>query len=145
MAADGQTEPYLIYEWHAVEGLVRARGEDPSLKHMPGIQKVKDCIRDRVALSSARYLKTASVFGFHGVYRVLAENLDVVKDGMVGETGYELLTTWEREQGLVGFASGQESEGARWRDLITGAVSEAMTKGSVSRSPGWQGWKNKFG
>jgi hypothetical protein len=31
VCADGQSLPYLIYEWHAVEGIVRTRGDDPKL------------------------------------------------------------------------------------------------------------------
>ncbi len=140
LAADGQSEPYLVFEWHAVEGLVRSRGDDPKLKELPGKRKASDCIRDHIPLSSARYLKTASVFGFHGVYRGLADNLDVLKDGQMGDTGYALLTAWEREQGLKGLISGQPGVGFGWRNRIASAIGDSLAKGSVARGAGWQCW-----
>jgi hypothetical protein len=88
LAADGQSEPWMAYEWHVVEGLVRSCGDDPELMGLPGSQKARYCIRDRLSLSAARYLKTATVFGFHGVYRPLADNLDIFRDGFLGERGY---------------------------------------------------------
>lgn len=126
-----------------MEGLVRARGDDERLKNLPGILKVKECIRDRVPLGARRYLKTATVFGFHGVYRPLAEELDVVRDGIVGDKGYEILSVWEKEQGLQGFLS-EDGPGETIRKLIFEALQEGMRKGKVVRSPVWQGW-NFFG
>lgn len=29
LALDGQSEPYIVYEWHVVEGVVRSKGDDP--------------------------------------------------------------------------------------------------------------------
>ena len=141
LASDGQSEPYLVYEWHMVEGIVRSRGDDSRLTGLPGIQKTRDCIHDNMQLSSARYLKTASVFGFHGVYRLLADNIDIVRDGMLGDSGYELLTTWEKEQGLRGFCNGNNGPGHDRRQQIHSAINEAMTKGAVVRSRSWSGWQ----
>lgn len=140
LAADNQSQPYLVYEWYAVEGLVRSRGDDPHLNRLPGILKVKDCIREKLPISSARYLKTASVFGFHGVYRLLADNLDIVRNGYLGENGYQLLETWEKEQSLYGYTSGNTGPGYKRRGQIQSAVQEAMAKGAVCRSGYWDGW-----
>ncbi|MGA2402149.1 MAG: hypothetical protein ABSG91_10630 [Syntrophobacteraceae bacterium] len=46
LAADGQTDPYLVYEWHVVEGIIRRRGNDSNLKGLPGTLKARDCLRD---------------------------------------------------------------------------------------------------
>ena len=119
LAADGQSEPYMVYEWHAVEGLVRKRGED-GLSGLPGILKTRECMKQGLKLSAARYLKTASVFGFHGVYRLLANNLDIVRHGWLGDNGYELLSVWEKEQRLTGFISGNGGNGAGIRSLNSG-------------------------
>jgi len=140
LAADGQTEPYLVYEWHVVEGLVRTRGKEESFGGIPGTLKVKNSIRQNLPLSAARYLKNAGTFGFHGVYRVLAKNLDIVTDGILGETGYELLKEWEDEQDLNGFLSGSNGNGHhRYRQIRT-AVEKAISKGAVAKSPAWGGW-----
>jgi hypothetical protein len=139
LAADGQSEPYMVYEWLAVEGLVRKRG-DNGIVGLPGILKTRDCIKQGLKLSAARYLKTASVFGFHGVYRLLSTNLDIVRDGLLGNNGYELLSTWEKEQRLSGFLSGNGGPGSSCRTQIQGAIKDSIQKGHVDRSPTWQGW-----
>ncbi len=140
LAADKQTPPYLVFEWHAVEGIVRKKGDDPTLKGLPGVLKVKDCIQNRIPISAARYLKTASVFGFHGIYRALADNLDIIRNGFLGENGYALLETWEKEQGLYGYHGGNHGPGEKRRSQIHSAVQEAMAKGAVCRSWSWDGW-----
>lgn len=140
LAADGQSEPYMVYEWHAVEGLFRKYG-DNGIRGLPGILKTRDCINQGLRLSAARYLKTASVFGFHGVYRLLSSNLDIVRDGMLGDNGYELLSVWEKEQRLTGFLNGNSGSGFAVRNQIQSAIRDAMQKGHVDRSPTWQGWK----
>jgi len=140
VAADGHSEPYLVYEWHVVEGIIRTRRDDPELKRLPGSLKVKECLRDHVRISAARYLKTATVFGFHGVYRPFADNLDIVKNNLLGENGYELLTAWEKEQELNGFVNGNNGNGLAVRQQLEVAIQDAMKKGAVSRSGGWNGW-----
>jgi len=140
LAADGQSEPYLVYEWHVVEGIIRSRGSDPNLTGLPGTLKSRSCLQDGVKLSAARYLKTPTVFGFHGVYRLLANNLDIIRDGILGDNGAELLYIWEKEQTLPGFLSGTNGQGLKSRQQIESALKDGMEKGAVSRSGGWDGW-----
>lgn len=139
LANDGQSEPYMVYEWHVVEGLYRKWG-DGGTRGLPGILKTRDCILQGLTLSAARYLKTASVFGFHGVYRLLATNLDISRDGLLGDKGYELLAAWEKEQQLKGFLSGNIGSGYAIRCQIQSAIKDAIQKGHVDRSSTWQGW-----
>ena len=141
LAADGQSQLYLVYEWHVVEGIVRTRGDDSTLSGLPGVQKARECIRDGLSLSAPRYLKTATVFGFHGVYRLLSNNLDIVREGFLGENGYELLTIWEKEQGLQGFSTGHNGPGLKRRTQVQSAAQDGMSKAMVSRSGSWDGWK----
>ena len=139
LAADGQSEPYMVYEWHAVEGLFRKWG-DNGIRGLPGILKTRDCIKQGLKLSAPRYLKTASVFGFHGVYRLLANNLDIVREGLLGNNGYELVSVWEKEQRLHGFWVGHGGPGSSVKSQIQGAIKDAIQKGHVARSSTWQGW-----
>ena len=141
MAADGQSEPWMVYEWYAVEGIVRSRGDDPDLSRLPGVQKARDCIRDGMSMSAPRYLKTPTVFGFHGVYRLLADNLDIIRNDYLGDNGYRLLTTWEKEQNMGGFVSGQSGPGVSFRHQIESAVEDGIKKGATSRSGSWSGWR----
>lgn len=142
VAKDGISAPWMVYEWHAVEGFVRTKRDE--LKGLPGVQKAKDAIARKVPLCARNYLKTATVFGFHGVYRGLAENVDVFRNGSLGEFGYRLLAVWEKEQNLPGFLSGRDGSGAKERNRIEAAVRDAMEAKAVIRNSGWNGW-NFFG
>jgi len=140
VANDGQSEPWMVYEWYIVEGLVRSRGNDPDLRQLPGVRKAQEAIRDGIRLSAARYLKTATVFGFHGIYRPFAYDLDIVRDGLPGENGYELISTWEKEQGLTGFTSQESGAGATFRGRLFDAVKDGLAQAGVARSYHWPTW-----
>lgn len=139
-AKDGTTEPWLVFEWLLAEGLVRSLGHDPQeLIGLPGSQKVRQAIRDGVSMSTKRYLKTPSVFGFHGVYRLLAKTLDIESHGRLSEQGRELLSAWSEEQALPGFLEGT-GDGATWLKLLRGAVQDGLDKGFIDKKPQWRGW-----
>ena len=141
VATDGVSEPRQVFEWHVVEGLVRIVRRSARLSGLPGRMKVGTCIRDRVPLSARRYLKTPTVFGFHGVYRALARELGLESADFLDEFGHELLDLWENEQGLDGFCSGTSGPGADWRKNLAKAVGDGLAAGHVSRSGGWSGWQ----
>ncbi len=106
ISGDGVTEPWLVFEWYVVEGLVRTRGQkEADIQGLPGRLKAARAIADGVALSAKRYLKTPSIFGFHGIYRLLARTLEIEQGEQVGERGYKLLNIWAKEQELDGFLS----------------------------------------
>jgi hypothetical protein len=140
MARDGISPPWLVFEWIAVEGFVRtADGRDPF--KLPGSEKASTALRERVPLSAARYLKTPNVFGFHGVYRGLARDLDVDNAGRLGEIGYNLLTAWTKEQKLDGFTGTAGGKGANICEQLYWAVRESLQAGAVARGDGWQHWR----
>ena len=85
VASDGVSEPWQVFEWYVVEGLVRSLADSSELPGLPGREKSANAIRDKVPLSAARYLKTPSVYGFHGVYRLLSRTLGVEMTGRLGE------------------------------------------------------------
>jgi hypothetical protein len=140
VASDRISPPWLVFEWIAVEGFVRtADGRDPF--KLPGSDKAKTALRERVPLSAARYLKTPNVFGFHGVYRGLARDLEIDNAGRLGEIGYELLTTWTSEQKLDGFTGTAGGDGANICKKLSEAVGESLQAGAVARRDGWQYWR----
>lgn len=141
LAADGLSEPWQVFEWHLVEGLVRTRRANDAVRGVPGSDKAAAAVADHVHLSAARYLKTPSVYGYHGVYRLLAENLDIVVDGRLGEAGCELLMAWMREQRLGGFWGSADGPGRLWKKSLFSAVEDGLEKGVVDRGGGWQGWR----
>jgi hypothetical protein len=139
VARDGITPPGLVFEWLLVEGFTRtADGRDPF--NLPGSMKGATARRQRVPLSAARYLKTASVFGFNGVYRGLARDLHIENANRLGETGYALLSVWAQEQKLAGFLGTGGGNGAELRDHLYSAVRESLEAGEVARSDSWRHW-----
>lgn len=142
IAIDGVSEPWQVFEWYMVEGLVRKISkEEKFLQGLPGREKAAQTLRDGVPLSAKRYLKTPRVFGFHGVYRVLSRTLGVEVARGLGELGYELITVWGKEQGKKGLQGSALSPDAPWHRMIKDAVDEGLKKGCVTRGPGWAGWQ----
>ena len=140
VAADHVSEAWQVFEWYVVEGLVRASSADADLTALPGVDKARLAIRDGVPLSALRYLKTPTVFGFHGVYRQLARSLDIELAERLGDTGLELLDAWSREQELTGFHGTSDGPGRQWRQKLASALAHGMEQGAVARKAGWSGW-----
>jgi hypothetical protein len=141
-AADGITPDYLVFEWLVVEAFVREGDREKTLR-TPGTQKAQD-VRDSGERMCARtYLKTPTVFGFHGIYKPLARHLGIVDDDLrLSDRGYELLKIWQTEQGLAGFldSAAGEGPGRSIRQTLRSAVDEGLAAGYTSRSGGWNGW-----
>jgi len=76
---------------------------------------------------------------YHGVYRLLAENLDIFADGRLGEAGCELLVTWMREQHLRGLWGSANGPGRWWHKRLFSALEDGFAKGAVDRGGGWRG------
>ncbi len=141
VAVDGVSEPWQVFEWYVVEGLVRSLADQESeLRGVPGRDKAARAIADRVPLSAANYLKSATIFGFHGTYRRLARELGVIDEAGLDELGWELLETWADEQGLTGFCHDEPGPGREWRLRLRRAVEDGLNKAAVARGPGWSGW-----
>jgi hypothetical protein len=141
VATDNVTEPRMVFEWYLVEGLARTLGDTDEIRGLPGRDKAARALRDKVPLSVKRYLKTPTVFGFHGVYRLLARNLGIEVSGQLGPNGYALLDVWRREQGLRGFFESVPGEGTRVHNILLDAVKAGLARSSTDRSPGWEGWQ----
>lgn len=138
VARDGITPPYQVYEWYIVQALVRTfRNETNKILGLPGREKATDAMRKGVPLCAQNYLKAPSVFGFHGVYRTLAEDLDILNQGRLGETGDRLMRIWEAEQNLAGFYSREQGPGSSFRQALKNAVEEGLTKSKVAREWSW--------
>jgi len=140
VATDGISAPWIIFEWYLVEGLVRSTDPKERLG-VPGSLKAARAIDDGVPLSARRYLKTPTVFGFHGVYRQLARTLGIEDSGRLGETGFELLSIWAAEQGLEGFVGSGGGPGQAVRTQLKDAVRAGLELGSTARGGGWSGWE----
>lgn len=140
VAADGVSEPWQIFEWYLVEGMVRAQKDKSQLRGLPGhdkAAKAKDC---EVPLSAKNYLKTPTVFGFHGIYRALARDTEIERADRLGEIGSKLLSAWEREQKLTGFSGTSDGHGKAVRRQLMDAIRDGLQSGAVARKSMWTGW-----
>ena len=126
LAADNLTPAYLVFEWLLVEAFVRA-GKRESTLRTPGTQKAQEARDSGETMCARTYLRTPTVFGFHGVYKPLARNVGVVDDDLrLADKGYELLKIWQAEQRLEGFlesAVGNGPEPARQTSRQSPSVS----------------------
>ena len=131
-----QLPAWLVYEWLVVESLVRHfRGKQPALHGVPGQGKVQATIDAQDVVCARTYLKTPTVFGFHGIYRVLGLKAGLYDGGgRALDAGFRILNAWERDQGLTGFVSG-DGPGLEFRRGIKRAVQSALETRS-SRDPG---------
>lgn len=141
VADDGTTEPWQVFEWYLVEGMVRSLSDADQLRGLPGRDKAARALHDGVPLSSGRYLKAPSVFGFHGVYRQLSRNIGIESAGRLGGLGYDLITIWAEEQDLRGFCGSVEGNGKSRRRSLVDAIGDGMKRGATSRTDGWSGWR----
>jgi len=144
VAADGVSEPWQVFEWYLVEGLVRCAQETTSDAKVPGSQKTRKALSLGLPLCASRYLKTPTIFGFHGVYRLLARTLRVEQAGHLADFGFELLDVWQREQRLLGFHGSSEGDGRGIRQRLTEAVKAGLKVGATDSSDGWFGWRFFF-
>jgi hypothetical protein len=137
VAADGVTPPYLAFEWWIVEGFVRAREALAEGNRIPGLQKISTAVRNNRPVSAAAYLKTASVFGFSGVFRRLARRIQIIgTSDLLDEAGIRLIRVWADEQGLDGFCGGNFGFGTNLRSGLQKAVRDAMRDGTTAPRPG---------
>ncbi len=126
-------EPYMALEFHLVSGWIyQFREREGEIAGLPGIQKSQECFQTSRHLTPGRYLKTASVFGFHGVYRTLATDLRIVDEHyLLGATGEALVEEVQNQF---------NSAGVPWDhhlDLMRRAVRETRNEGETSRAWDW--------
>lgn len=133
-------EPYLVFEWYLVEAFARHR--DSSLMvGTPGTDKASRAVKAGAPMSARGYLKTPTVFGYHGIYKRLARHLGIVDaDLQLSEEGVRLLRIWEEEQGLSGFCSTENGGPAGARGLLRSAIVDGLRASCTARSSTWQGW-----
>ncbi|HEX7159572.1 MAG TPA: hypothetical protein VF214_11195 [Edaphobacter sp.] len=142
--ADGVSTPPVCFEWLVLESFVRKLAESgiAGVTGVPGSSKATSVVMQGKRLGAANYLKTASVFGFNGVYQPLARGLRVVdNDRMAGERAGPLVEAWESDQGFVGFLNRRPgSAGAGFRDRLREAVIGALRSGHCTTDPSGKLW-----
>jgi hypothetical protein len=122
------------YEWLIVSALVTKIEDSNELRGLPGSNKIRTCKDKKISVTSDRYLAISSVFGFHGVYKFLANNLKISiqsKNGnqQLGENGKALLEAWIEDQNLSGFRKGANGNGSDLRKQMIRAIKNSLKNG----------------
>ena len=126
--------PYLVWEWLVVESLIRISGDDPTLWGVPGTQVTRRALDQHGSLDARSYLKTPRIFGFHGVYKRLANHLGIVDVHLgLGPNAEPLVDAWARGMGL-GNRAGAKPLLLRWRDAVRRSQAERPPR----TKPGWR-------
>ena len=125
-AAQREASPYLAWEWHVVESIVRSRdevGAEEGIWGVPGTVVARRAIGQHGYLDARSYLSTPRVFGFHGVYKRLAHHLGITNVHLgPGPAAERLVDAWARDRGLGGLHSA-ELLIAKWRSAVEQALS----------------------
>jgi hypothetical protein len=141
LAIDELSSPWQVYEWYVASGLVKRFDKDASkqLLGLPGREKTTRAMKEGLPLSAIRYLKTPTVFGFHGVYRTLAKGIGLIDGNQIGDFGAELVDTWQKEQSLNGFRIGiSGTAGIDFRKKMEEAVRAGLKTGAVAKPWTWE-------
>lgn len=125
----GAPPAWLVFEWLVVASLVHQLEGSDDLKGIPGREKVKEALRDEGKICASNYLKTPSVFGFHGVYRVLGVKAGLFDEsGQILPEGREVLHAWRQDQGI-------DSDGAGGLQKLRGLVELGQRHEAVVAPP----------
>lgn len=116
--------PYLIWEWLVVEALMRRKSDDPEVWGVPGTLVTRRALDQHGYLDARSYLKTPRIFGFHGVYKRLANHLGLVDVHLApGPNAEELVDAWARGLGYTGL-SGIRPLISRWSAAVRRSAAE---------------------
>ena len=125
--------PYLVWEWLVVESIVRTRDHDPGIWAVPGTGVTTRALDNQAYLDARSYLKTPRIFGFHGVYRRLANHLGLLDAHLGPGPNTEILVdAWARDR-KVGGVDGIRDLRAQWRRAIERCLAESPPR----TKPGW--------
>lgn len=134
------------FEWMVLEALVEGEKSEGAseLRTLPGIRKTRECVEQGLHLNADRYLSMASVFGFFGVYRTLAEYLGLVvlkseEMPVLGSEGARLFGVWRHEQGLPDFGRTGRGAGSREYRALVDCISDTWKAGQCK--PEKHAWK----
>jgi|CXWL01.1.fsa_nt_gi hypothetical protein len=122
---------WLVYEWLVVAALVREWQGKPNMTGIPGQDKVRNTLAAPDVVCERTYLKTPTVFGFHGIYRVLGVKAGLFDaDNRPLAPGFRILQAWEKDQGLAGFVSGH-GPGNEFRQALASSIRKGIEAGHV--------------
>lgn len=133
--------PFLVWEWLVVESLIRSFKDDGSVWGVPGTLVTKRALEQHGYLDARSYLKTARIFGFHGVYKRLAVHLGLVDVHLRPARNTEpLVDAWTRNLGFGGLSDVKPLLD-RWKTAVQRSLSQ---RPPCTKKSNWTGddWEN---
>ena len=130
-----EIQPFLVWEWLVVEAIVRTLDEDHGVRGVPGTLVTRRAITEHGYLDQRSYLKTPRIFGFHGVYKRLANHLGLMDVHLRPRPECErLVHAWAKGAGYSSLADVQPLLD-KWRLAIERSMSQrpARTRTSWAR------------
>lgn len=126
-----ETPPFLVWEWLVVEAIMRSFIDDPAqnIWGLPGRLVARRALTQYNYLDHRSYLKTPTVFGFHGVYKRLAVHLGIVDTQMhiCEAKGLALIAAWSQDQSLGDFNHSHELC-ILWRKAVASSLSKTPVR-----------------
>lgn len=130
--------PYLVWEWHLAEALVRCKGAVSDIDGVPGSSVTARAIERHKYLDARGYLRNPRTFGFHGVYKRLATHMGVIGLNLEPRpTSEALVDAWARDLGLGGVRGAQDMI-RRWRDMVAAGMRNAPPRTKSPKEGGWE-------
>ena len=127
-----ESAPYLVWEWHVVEAIVRSHNrseDDRSTWGVAGIGVTRRAVKHYDHLDARTYLATPRVFGFNGVYKRLAVHLGITDVHLApGPMAERLVKAWSKSVDTPA-----DTLIARWR----AAIERALSQSPPATRPGW--------
>lgn len=119
-----ESAPFLVWEWLVIESFVRSLERDESFWGVHGSDVTIRAVRQHGYLDARSYLKTARIFGFHGVYKRLAAHLGIVDVHLRrGPLTEQLVDAWSRDRGHASLHAAQPVLN-RWREAVEASLRE---------------------
>lgn len=123
-----EAPPYRVWEWLVIEALIRSMGDNDVLWGVPGTIVTRRALAARNYLDARGYLKSPSIFGFHGVYKRLAIHLEIVNVHLgQGRNSEALADAWARDRGYNGLAQAKPLM-AKWTRAIERSINQRTAK-----------------
>lgn len=122
-----QVDFWEAFEWNIVSAVV-ATAKGP-IAGMPGQEKARYAMKRDIPLNRDRYLKQSSVFGFHGVYKLLTRTLQIETENGFSIPGEKLAHIWVKEEGVNGFVPGSHGQYERERERFVKTLTESLREG----------------
>lgn len=127
-AADERTTPQVAFEWLVLESFAHRSSAIPV--GVPGMQKAR-AVRDKKdRLAASSYLKAPSIFGFHGVYKPLAVEFDIITPTLrPGKRQQQVIAAWENDTAHAGFLDRSSGTvGGRLRSDLEASLKRTLAK-----------------